>query len=107
MDYAIIQTGGKQYRVRPGEVLRVEKLPLAEGETQVEFSHVLVASDASGVQIGQPLVPGARVVARVIRHGKGKKILVFKKKRRKNYRRRYGHRQPFTEVQILSIEKGA
>ncbi len=107
MEYAIIRTGGKQYRVTPGEVLRVEKLPLGDEQKQVEFSEVLVTSDDAGVRIGQPLVPGARVLARVIRHGKAKKILVFKKKRRKNYRRRYGHRQPFTEVQILSIEKGA
>lgn len=106
MEYAIIRTGGKQYRVRPGEVLRIEKMEVPPGE-QVEFSEVLVTSDDAGVRIGQPLIPGARVMARVVRQGKAKKILVFKKKRRKNYRRRYGHRQPFTEVRITAIELGA
>ncbi len=106
MEYAVIRTGGKQYRVTPGEVLRIEKLDIPPG-SQVEFSEVLVASDSSGIKVGQPVVPGAKVVARVVRQGKAKKILVFKKKRRKNYRRRYGHRQPFTEIQITAIQVGA
>jgi large subunit ribosomal protein L21 len=106
MEYAVIRTGGKQYRVTPGEVLRIEKLDVAPG-SQVEFSEVLVTSDSSGIKVGQPVVPGAKVVARVVRQGKAKKILVFKKKRRKNYRRRYGHRQPFTEIQITAIQVGA
>ncbi|GBD27910.1 50S ribosomal protein L21 [bacterium HR30] len=106
MEYAVIRTGGKQYRVVPGEVLRVEKLE-AEPGSDVEFSEVLVASDASGLKVGQPTIPGAKVIARVVRQGKAKKILVFKKKRRKNYRRRYGHRQPFTEIRVTSIQVGA
>jgi large subunit ribosomal protein L21 len=106
MEYAVIRTGGKQYRVTPGEVLRIEKLDVAPG-SQVEFSEVLVTSDSSGIKVGQPVVPGAKVVARVVRQGKAKKILVFKKKRRKNYRRRYGHRQPFTEIRITAIQVGA
>ncbi|GIW45627.1 MAG: 50S ribosomal protein L21 [Candidatus Binatia bacterium] len=106
MEYAVIRTGGKQYRVEPGEVLRIEKLE-AEPGTDVEFSEVLVASDENGLKIGQPTIPGAKVVARVVRQGKAKKILVFKKKRRKNYRRRYGHRQPFTEIRVTSIQVGA
>lgn len=106
MEYAIIRTGGKQYRVSPGEVLRIEKVEVAPGE-QLEFSEVLMASDDAGVRIGQPRIPGARVLARVLRQGKARKVLVFKKKRRKNYRRRYGHRQPFTEVRVTAIELGA
>lgn len=105
MDYAVIRTGGKQYRVTPGEVLRIEKLPGEPGSI-IEFSDVVVTSDARGLRIGQPVVPGAKVTARVIRQGKAKKILVFKKKRRKNYRRRYGHRQHFTEIQVTSIFSG-
>ncbi|MCX8073109.1 MAG: 50S ribosomal protein L21 [Candidatus Binatia bacterium] len=106
MEYAVIRTGGKQYRVTPGEVLRIEKVE-AEPGSSIEFSEVLVASDASGLKVGQPMVPGAKVIARVVRQGKAKKILVFKKKRRKNYRRRYGHRQPFTEIRVTSIQVGA
>jgi large subunit ribosomal protein L21 len=106
MTYAVIRSGGKQYRVSPGDVIHVEKL---EGDVggEIQFTEVLAASSEGAVQIGQPLVDGARVTGRVLRQGKAKKILVYKKKRRKNYRRRYGHRQPLTTVEVTAIEAGA
>jgi len=106
MSYAVIRTGGKQYRVEPGDVIRVEKL---DGETgaEVEFKEVLATGDGSNVRIGTPLVDGAAVKGHVIQQGRAKKILVYKKKRRKNYRRRQGHRQYFTAVKVTQIESGA
>lgn len=101
--YAIIKTGGKQYKVSEGDVLSVEKLETAEGETVV-FDQVLAASDDSAVKIGQPLLEGASVQAKVLEHGKGEKILVFKYKAKSNYRRRQGHRQPFTKIEIEKIQ---
>ena len=106
MSYAIIRTGGKQYRVSPGDVIRIEKLP-GEPGAPVEFMEVLMASDEGAVRLGTPLVPGARVTAEVVRQGKAKKILVFKKKKRKNYRRHHGHRQLFTAVRVTQIDTGA
>jgi large subunit ribosomal protein L21 len=106
MSYAVIRTGGKQYRVAPGDVIRVEKLPQQKGSS-VEFDEVLIASDGETVQVGKPLVDGARVTAEVEQQGRGKKILVFKKKRRKNYRRHHGHRQAFTAVRVTGVETGA
>ncbi len=101
--YAIIQTGGKQYRVAPGDVLRVERLPGERGDA-VQLDQVLLVTDDGGqVTVGMPLVGGASVKGEIVRQGKAKKILVFKKKRRKNYRRRQGHRQLFTAVQIQEI----
>jgi large subunit ribosomal protein L21 len=106
MSYAVIRTGGKQYRVAPGDVIRVEKLA-AEPGTEVEFTEVLMASDDGAVRVGFPLVTGARVTAQVVQQSKAKKILVFKKKKRKNYRRHRGHRQLFTAVRVTQIEMGA
>ncbi len=106
MEYAVIQTGGKQYRVSPGDLLRVEKLD-AEAGSEMQFTEVLMTARDGALRVGQPTVAGARVVARIIRQGRGKKILVFKKKRRKNYRRRQGHRQYLTTVQVTAIETGA
>jgi large subunit ribosomal protein L21 len=100
--YAIIQTGGKQYRVAPGDVLRVERLPGERGD-EVILDQVLLVTDGVAVQIGQPLVPNATVRTQIVRQGKGKKVLIFKKKRRKNYRRKQGHRQLFTALQIDEI----
>ena len=101
--YAIIQTGGKQYRVAPGDVLRVERLPGERGDA-VQLDQVLLVTDDGGeVRVGTPLVENASVKGEILRQGKAKKILVFKKKRRKNYRRRQGHRQLFTAVQIQEI----
>jgi large subunit ribosomal protein L21 len=100
--YAIIQTGGKQYRVAPGDVLRVERLPGERGD-EVVLDLVLLVNDGENVQVGQPLVPNATVRTQIVNQGKGKKVLVFKKKRRKNYRRKQGHRQLFTALQIGEI----
>lgn len=100
--YAVIETGGKQYRVAPGDVIRVEKLD-AEAGDEVTLDRVLLVSDENGLKVGKPLVEGANVRATVTQVGKGRKIIVFKYKRKKNYRRKYGHRQPFTELKIESI----
>ncbi|HZK33890.1 MAG TPA: 50S ribosomal protein L21 [Bacillota bacterium] len=100
--YAIIRTGGKQYRVQEGDVLNVEKLENAEGST-VKFDEVLAVSDDNGFKAGSPIVDGASVEANVVGHGKGKKIVVFKFKPKKNYRKKQGHRQPYTKIQITKI----
>jgi large subunit ribosomal protein L21 len=100
--YAIIQTGGKQYRISPGDVLRVERLPGERGD-EVILDQVLLVTDGVAIQVGQPLVPNATVRTQIVRQGKGKKVLIFKKKRRKNYRRKQGHRQLFTALQIDEI----
>jgi large subunit ribosomal protein L21 len=106
MGYAVIRTGGKQYRVAPGDVIRVEKL-VGESGAEVEFTEVLMTADGEAVRVGTPLVSGARVTAQVVQQGKAKKVLVFKKKRRKNYRRHRGHRQLFTAVRVTGIDAGA
>lgn len=99
--YAVFKTGGKQYRVSEGQKLRVEKLPAGAGET-VTFTDVLmIGGDAP--KIGTPLVSGAKISAKVTRHARGEKLVIFKFRRRKNYRRKTGHRQPFTEVTITGI----
>lgn len=100
--YAVIETGGKQYQVKEGDVFRVEKLYLEEGET-VTFDKVLVLG-GDDLKIGAPYVEGAKVTATVKAEGKGKKIIVGKMKAKKGYRRRQGHRQPYTLVEINSIE---
>jgi large subunit ribosomal protein L21 len=101
--YAIIETGGKQYRVSEGDVLAVEKLEANEGET-VEFGRVLTVVKDGEVTIGKPLVEGAKVTGKVLTQGKDKKILVFKYKAKSNYRKRQGHRQPFTKIVIEKID---
>jgi large subunit ribosomal protein L21 len=101
--YAIIETGGKQYRVSEGDVLRVEKLSADVGES-VELDKVLVLSKDDGLQVGKPWLEGSKVTAKVLQHGKADKIIVFKYKPKKNYRIKQGHRQPFTEIQIEKIE---
>jgi large subunit ribosomal protein L21 len=100
--YAIIQTGGKQYRVSPGDVLRVERLPGEQGD-QVVLDQVLMVGDGDDLKVGQPLVADASVKGQILSQGKAKKILVYKKKRRKNYRRTQGHRQLYTALQIQEI----
>jgi large subunit ribosomal protein L21 len=102
MSYAVIRTGGKQYRVAPGDLLRLERL---EGDvgSAVEFAEVLLASADDTVRIGTPLVSGARVRGTIVAQGRDRKILIFKKKRRKNYRRRRGHRQSITTVRVTEI----
>ncbi|WP_040950123.1 50S ribosomal protein L21 [Gorillibacterium massiliense] len=101
--YAIIETGGKQYKVQEGDVVFIEKLTAAEGET-VTFDRVLAVSGDNGLTIGAPVVAGATVSAKVEKHGKDKKIIVFKYKAKKNYRRKQGHRQPYTKVVIEKIQ---
>ena len=98
---AIFVTGGKQYKVSEGDVIFVEKLDF-EGET-VEFDNVLMTIDGDAVNVGTPNVAGAKVTAKLIKNGKSKKIMVFKFKAKKNYRRRQGHRQPYTKLQIEKI----
>ncbi len=100
--YAIVRTGGKQYQVAPGERLRVEKLVGEVGDT-VELAEVLLVADGAEIKVGRPAVEGAKVVARIVEQDKAKKILVFKKKRRKGYRLKNGHRQPFTALEIKEI----
>ncbi len=102
--YAIIKTGGKQYKVSEGDSIVIEKLEVEEGSA-VEFDEVLTIVDGEDVVIGRPTVDGAKVKATVEKNGKGPKIHVFKYKSKKNYRRRQGHRQPFTKVKIDKIEK--
>lgn len=101
--YAVIKTGGKQYRVGAGEILRVEKLAGEVGSTLVLDQVLLVKTDA-GLQIGNPVVNGAKVQATIVEQDKASKILVFKYKRRKRYRRTQGHRQPYTALRIDKIE---
>lgn len=101
--YAIIETGGKQYRVSEGSVYQVEKLAAAPGE-DVVFEKVLFIKNGEQARAGSPYVGGTRVLGKVLAHGKGKKIIVFKFKPKKNYRRKQGHRQPFTAVKIEKIE---
>lgn len=100
--YAIIRTGGKQYQVAPGERLRVEKLAGEIGDT-IELTDILLVADGDQVKVGRPVVDGAKVMARIVEQDKAKKILVLKKKRRKGYRLRRGHRQPFTALEIKEI----
>ena len=102
MAYAIILTGGKQFRVRPGDVVRVPTLQKKKGDS-VEFTDVLAAADDQGVRMGAPLVDGARVTGTVVQQGRGTKLIVFKFKRRKHYKRKQGHRQGFTAVLIDAI----
>ncbi len=104
--YAIIETGGKQYRVQQGDVICVEKLGAAVGET-VCFDHVLVLGEGEGIQVGTPYV-GTAVEGKVVEEGKGKKVIIFKYKAKKDYRKKQGHRQPYTMVEITGLGvKGA
>ncbi|HKQ79722.1 MAG TPA: 50S ribosomal protein L21 [Blastocatellia bacterium] len=103
MAYAIIRTGGKQFRVSPGDVIRIPTLADKNEGDAIEFDEVLVAGSDDGVRIGAPTLPGARVTATVLKNGRGPKIIVFKFKRRKHYKRTKGHRQGFTAVKIDSV----
>jgi len=99
--YAIMQTGGKQYRVQEGDIVYVEKLDLLEGDS-IDLD-VLLLSGENGIRIGSPLVDGAKINAKVLAHGKGEKIVIYKYKAKKNYRRKQGHRQPFTKLEVVTI----
>ena len=100
--YAVVRTGGKQYRLGVGDSVKVEKLPDEVGNI-VELSQILMVSDGSEVKVGTPLVAGASVKAEIVGHGRDKKIIVFKMKRRKKYRRTQGHRQAFTQLKVTEI----
>lgn len=102
--YAVIEAAGFQYKIREGDRLVVPRLKAKEGD-EVHFEKVLLLAGDEGVQVGQPYVPGVRVIARVARHFKLPKVIVFKYKKRKNYRRKKGHRQPVTEVVVERIER--
>ena len=101
--YAVITTGGKQYRVKEGDILFVERLQAGEGDT-VEITDVLAVGEGEDLKIGTPFVDGAKAVLKVLSQGKAKKIVVFKYKAKKNYRRKQGHRQPFTKVAVEKIQ---
>lgn len=100
---AVIKTGGKQYLVAPGDKIKVEKLDKEEGK-EISFSDVLLLEKSKKLEIGNPLVKNAKVTAKVLKHGKGKKLIIFKYKSKKRYKRKIGHRQQFTEVEITKIE---
>jgi large subunit ribosomal protein L21 len=102
MSFAIIQTGGKQYKVSTSEILKIERLNNQEGKT-VEFKNVLFLNDDKTTEIGSPIIEGARVEATILKNTKNKTILVFKKRRRKNSRKKYGHRQPISLIRITKI----
>lgn len=101
--YAVIESGGKQYRVAPGDVIRVERLDVPAGDS-VDLNRVLLVADEQGARLGDPVLSGLSVTAKVRAHGRGEKIHIFKLKRRKNYRRRAGHRQDYTELEITRVD---
>ena len=103
MSYAVIQTGGKQYKVKAGEILKVEKLPESKPDSLVNFNEVLAYGDNSNIEIGTPIVKGAKVEANLIKNSKNRTILIFKKRRRKNSRRKNGHRQQYSLIRINKI----
>ena len=103
MSFAIIQTGGKQYRVKASEILKIEQLENLKPESKIEFNEVLAYGDDKNIEVGSPLVKGAKVEAELLKNGKNKTILVFKKRRIKNSRRKNGHRQLFSLIKIKKI----
>lgn len=102
LQQAIIRTGGKQYRVSPGSVLKVEKLPADKG-AKINFE-VLLVGQGDAVKVGAPLVAGAKVEGEILSHGRGTKLIVYKFRKRKNYRKKQGHRQAYTEIKITGIQ---
>ena len=103
MSFAIIQTGGKQYKVKASEILKIEQLENLKPESKIEFNEILAYGDDKNIEVGSPLVKGAKVEAELLKNGKNKTILIFKKRRRKNSRRKNGHRQLFSLVKIKKI----
>ena len=103
MTYAVIQTGGKQYKVKTSEILKIEKLENSKPETKIEFKEILAYGDDKKIEIGSPLVNGAKVEAELIKNGKNRTVLIFKKRRRKNSRRKNGHRQQYSLIKINKI----
>ena len=103
MSYAVIKTGGKQYKVKSGEILKIEKLPGSKADTKIEFKEVLAYGDDKTVEVGLPIIQGAKVEANLIKNSKNRTILIFKKRRRQNSRRKNGHRQEYSMVKINKI----
>ena len=103
MSYAVIQTGGKQYKVKSGEILKIEKLPDSKPDTKIEFKDILAYGDDKIIEIGTPMVQGSKVEANLIRNSKNRTVLIFKKRRRKNSRRKNGHRQQYSLIRINKI----
>ena len=103
MSYAVIQTGGKQYKVKSGEILKVEKLPETKPDTKIEFKEILAYGDNKIIEVGSPIVQGAKVEANLIKNSKNRTILIFKKRRRQNSRRKNGHRQEYSMIRINKI----
>ena len=103
MSFAVIKTGGKQYKVKAGEIIKVEKLLDSKPETKVEFNEVLAYGDDKTIELGEPIISGAKVEADLIKNSKNRTVLIFKKRRRKNSRRKNGHRQQFSLIRIKKI----
>ena len=103
MSYAVIQSGGKQYRVKSGEILKIEKLPNSKSDTKIEFNDILAYGDNKVIEIGSPTIQGAKVEANLIKNSKNRTVLVFKKRRRQNSRRKNGHRQEYSMIRINKI----
>ena len=103
MSYAIIQTGGKQYKVKSGEIIKIEKLPDSKPDTKIEFKEILAYGDNKMIEVGTPTVQGAKVEANLIKNSKNRTVLIFKKRRRQNSRRKNGHRQEYSMIRINKI----
>ena len=103
MSYAVIQTGGKQYKVKSGEILKIEKLPDSKPDTKIEFNDILAYGDNKVIELGSPTIQGAKVEAKLIKNSKNRTVLIFKKRRRQNSRRKNGHRQQYSMIRINKI----
>ena len=103
MSYAVIQTGGKQYKVKSGEILKIEKLPDSKADNKIEFNEILAYGDNKIIEVGSPIVQGAKVEANLIKNSKNRTVLIFKKRRRQNSRRKNGHRQEYSMIRINKI----
>ena len=103
MSYAVIQTGGKQYKVKSGEIIKIEKLPDSKPDTKIEFKDILAYGDNKIIEIGTPMIQGSKVEANLIKNSKNRTILIFKKRRRQNSRRKNGHRQEYSMIKINKI----
>ena len=103
MSYAVIQTGGKQYKVKSGEILKIEKLPDSKSDTKIEFNDILAYGDNKVIELGSPTIQGAKVEANLIKNSKNRTVLIFKKRRRQNSRRKNGHRQEYSMIRINKI----
>ena len=103
MSFAVIQTGGKQYKVKTGEIIKIERLENSKPESKVEFKEILAYGDEKNLELGMPIISGAKVEADLLKNGKNRTVLIFKKRRRKNSRRKNGHRQQFSLIRINKI----